>query len=227
MLLDALSQHPDHRMADTGVIFSSWFLLRWETESWGAGEAGTGKREGASITEGVLPLDQTAITPGRCRKGCLGPTPALCMGTRDAPPRALASLGIKLKTALVLGTDSSVGAFSINYTVLPSHKSYHHYYNQLVQFSGSAVSNSLRPHGLQHTRPPCPSPTPEAYSNSCPLSWWCCPTISSSVVPFCSCLQSFPASECFPMSQFFASGAQSTGVSQLQHQSFQWILSSY
>ena len=68
-----------------------------------------GKREGASITEGVLPLDQTAITPGRCRKGCLGPTPALCMGTRDAPPRALASLGIKLKTALVLGTDSSVG----------------------------------------------------------------------------------------------------------------------
>ena len=69
----------------------------------------------------------------------------------------------------------------------------------------------LRPHGLQHARPPCPSPTPGVYSNSCPLSQWCHPTFSSSVNPFYSCLQSFPASGL--MSQFFASGGQSTGVS--------------
>ena len=82
-----------------------------------------------------------------------------------------------------------------------------------VQFSRSAVSNSLWPHGLQHDRLPCPSPTPGAYSNSCPSSQWCHPTVSSSVSPFSSCLQSFPASGSFPMSQFFASGGQSTGVS--------------
>ena len=82
-----------------------------------------------------------------------------------------------------------------------------------VQFSCSVMSDSLWPHGLQHTRPPCPSLTPEACSNSCPLSQWCHPTISSSVVPFSSCLQSFPASESFQMSQFFASGGQSIGVS--------------
>ena len=81
------------------------------------------------------------------------------------------------------------------------------------QFSHSAVSNSLQPHGLQHTRLPCPSPTPGAYSNSCPLSWWCHPTISSSVVPFSSCLQSFPASGSTLMSQFFISGGQSIEVS--------------
>ena len=72
---------------------------------------------------------------------------------------------------------------------------------------------SLRPHGLQHARLPCPSPTPRAWSNSCPLSWWCHPTISSSVVPFSSCLQSFPASGSFPVSQFFTSGGQSIGAS--------------
>ena len=82
-----------------------------------------------------------------------------------------------------------------------------------VQFSHSVMSDSLRPHGLQHTRPPCPSPTPGAYSNSCPLSRWCHPTISSSVIPFSSHLQSFPASGSFPMSQFFTSGGQSIGVS--------------
>ena len=91
-----------------------------------------------------------------------------------------------------------------------------------VQFSYSVVSDSSKPHGLQHARPPCPSPTPGIYSNSCPLSHWCHPTISSSVVPFSSGLQSFPASGCFPMSQFFASGGQSNEF-QLQHQSFQWI----
>ena len=86
-----------------------------------------------------------------------------------------------------------------------------------VQFSlvCSVVSDSLRSHGLQLTKPPCPSPTPQVYSNSCPLSWWCDPTISSSVVPFSSCLQSFPASGSFQMSQLFASGGQSIGVSAL------------
>ena len=81
------------------------------------------------------------------------------------------------------------------------------------QFSHSVVSNSLRPHGLQHTRLPCPSPTPRACSNSCPSSRWCHLTISSSVVPFSSHLQSFPASGSFPMSQLFESGGQSIGVS--------------
>ena len=84
-----------------------------------------------------------------------------------------------------------------------------------VQFSCSVVSNFLQPHGLQHSRLPCPSPIPGACSFSCPLSPWCHPTISSFVIPFSSCLQSFPASESFPMSQFFASGGQSIGVSAL------------
>ena len=86
-----------------------------------------------------------------------------------------------------------------------------------VQFSHSVVSNCLRPHKLQHTRPPCLSPefTPGVHSDSCTSSWWCHPAISSSVVPFSSCPQSLPASESFPMSQFFAWGGQNTGVSAL------------
>ena len=82
-----------------------------------------------------------------------------------------------------------------------------------VQFSYSVVSNSLQPHESRHTRPPWPSPAPGVHSNSRPSSQWCHPAISSSVVPFSSCLQSLPASESFPMSQLFASGGQSTGVS--------------
>ena len=82
-----------------------------------------------------------------------------------------------------------------------------------VQFSCSVRSNSLWPHGLQHARLPCPSATPRACSHSCSLSQWCHPTISSSVVPFACCLQSFPSSGSFQMSQFFASGGQSIGVS--------------
>ena len=82
-----------------------------------------------------------------------------------------------------------------------------------VQFSHSVVSDSLQPHGPQHARPPCPPPTPRACSNSCPSSQWCHPTISSFVVPFSFYLQSFPASESFPMSQFFASGGQSIRAS--------------
>ena len=84
---------------------------------------------------------------------------------------------------------------------------------QLSQFSHSVVSHSFQHHGLQQSRPPCPSPAPRACSNSCPLSQWCHPTISSSVFPFSSCLQSFPASGAFPMSQFFTSSDQSIRVS--------------
>ena len=82
-----------------------------------------------------------------------------------------------------------------------------------VQFSRSVVSNSLRPHESQHAGPPCPSPTPGVYPNSCPLSQWCHPATSSSVVPFSSCPQSLPASGSFPMSQLFAWSGQSVGVS--------------
>ena len=83
----------------------------------------------------------------------------------------------------------------------------------LVQFSGSVMSDFLRPHGLQHARPPCPSSTAGVYPNPCPLGPWCHPAISSSVVPFSSCPQPFPASGSFQMSQLFASGGQSIGVS--------------
>ena len=94
-----------------------------------------------------------------------------------------------------------------------------HYYSprsiclQSVQFSHSVVSDSLRPHRLQHARLPCPSPAPGACSNSCPLNWWCHLTISSSVILFSSRLQSFPASGSFPTSWLFTSGGQSTGAS--------------
>ena len=92
----------------------------------------------------------------------------------------------------------------------------HHALKELsVQFSRSVVSDSLWPHELQHTRPPCPSPTPGVHSNSCPLSGWCHPAISSNVIPFSSCPQSLPTSESFPISQLFAWGGQSTGVSAL------------
>ena len=92
-----------------------------------------------------------------------------------------------------------------NYIINPTFSS--------VQFSRSVVSNSLRPHESQLTRPPCPSPIPGVHPSPCSLSWRCHPTISSSVVSFSSCLQSFPASGSFPMSQLFASGGQSIGVS--------------
>ena len=82
-----------------------------------------------------------------------------------------------------------------------------------LQFSRSVMSDSLWPHELQHTRPPCPSPTPRVHLNPCPLSWWCHPAISSSVIPFTAFPQSFPASGSFQMSQLFAWGGQSIGVS--------------
>ena len=95
-------------------------------------------------------------------------------------------------------------------TLLPMASALCHFSS--IQFSHSVVSNPLQPHGPQHARPPCPSPIPGVYSNSCPLSQWCHPTITSSVIPF-SCLQSFPPSGSFAMSQFFPSGGQSIGVS--------------
>ena len=88
-----------------------------------------------------------------------------------------------------------------------------HLWFSSVQFSHSVVSDSLWPHESQHARPPCPSPTPRVHSDSCPLSRWCHPAISSSVVPFSSCPQSLSVSESFPMSQLFAWGSQSLGVS--------------
>ena len=93
-----------------------------------------------------------------------------------------------------------------------------HYHNKFmhycsVQFSRSVMSDSLQPHESQYARPPCPSPTPGVHPNSCPLSWWCHPAISSSVDPFSSCLQSFPVSGSFQMSQLLPSGGQSIGVS--------------
>ena len=106
-------------------------------------------------------------------------------------------------------------------TSLPCHKlswwTFHLFENyslfSLFQFSCSVVFDSLQPHGLQHPRPPCSLPTPRVYSNSCPLSRWCHSAISSSVIPFSSCFQSFPASGSFPVSQFFASGGQHTRAS--------------
>ena len=92
----------------------------------------------------------------------------------------------------------------------------------LLLFSHSVMYDSLRPHGLQHPRLPCRSPSPGTCSNSLPLSWSCRPTISSSVFPFSSCLQCFPASGFFQISQFFTSGGQAIGAS-ASHQSFQWI----
>ena len=92
---------------------------------------------------------------------------------------------------------------------------YSNWIYKTLQFSCSVMSDSLQPHGLQHTRPPCPSPTPRVYPNSRPSSQWCHPTISSSVIPFSSCPQSLPATGSFPMSQRFTRGGQSTGVSAL------------
>ena len=91
----------------------------------------------------------------------------------------------------------------------------------ISQFSCSVMSDSLQPHESQHARPPCPSPTPGAYPNSCPSSWWCHPAISSSVIPFSSCPQSLPASGSFPISNSLHEVAKVLEF-QLQHQSFQW-----
>ena len=107
------------------------------------------------------------------------------------------------------------GYMLIHYIIFPNLSVFNYLHKfSSVQFSSvTQLCPTLQPCGLQHARPPCPLPTPGVYSSSCPLSQWCHPTISSSVVPFSSCLQSFPTSESFQMSQFFTSGGQSTGAS--------------
>ena len=114
-----------------------------------------------------------------------------------------------------VGSSSPLYSFSSYYCWVISFTSFIFYPFCIssVQFSHSVVSKNLWPHGLQHAWPPCPSPTPRVYSNSCPLSQWCHPAISSSVVPFSSCPQSFPASGSFQMSQLFTLCGQSIGVS--------------
>ena len=122
-------------------------------------------------------------------EACRSPTDDLDVGERERYPRDHVLVGFTHTDQFVSSNFSS------------------------VQFSHAVMSDSLWPHELQHSRLPCPSPTPRAYSNSCPSHWWCHPTISSSVVPLSSHLQSFPASGSFQMSQFFSSGGRSVGVS--------------
>ena len=123
--------------------------------------------------------------------------------------------------SLYLNWNSTLGSSYVISKLTPLNSSFHnsgsifyiYIYVMSVQFCHSVMSDSLRPHGLQHARFLCPSPTPRACSNSCALSWWWHATISSSIVPFSSCLQSFPASGSFQMSHFLASGGQSIGIS--------------
>ena len=122
-----------------------------------------------------------------------------------------ASFPIPGRGEWILATEITNRGVYINRTLVDNH----FLLFSSVQFSYSVVSNSLWPNELQHTRPPCPSPTPGVHSNSRPSSQWCHPAISSSVIPFSSCSQSLPASESFPVSQLFAWGGQSTGVSAL------------
>ena len=143
---------------------------------------------------------------GSCHAGDMGSIP----GSRGSPEKEMVNhsniLTWRISWTEEPGGLQSMGSQSQTFSLTLSVQF------SSVQFSRSVVSNSLWPHGLQHARPPCPSPTPRVYSSSCPLNWWCHPTISSSVIPF-SCLQSFPASGSFSVSQFFTSGTQSTGVS--------------
>ena len=124
------------------------------------------------------------------------------------------------------GTVHSVQKSQTQLKQLSTHRLVHIPYTYLlssVQFSHSVVSDSLWPHELQHTRPPCPSPTPGVHSDSHPSSRWCHPAISSSVVPFSSCLQTLPASESFPMSQLFAWGGQNPTPSQFWSVGKEWL----
>ena len=107
----------------------------------------------------------------------------------------------------------SLRKYTLNYLGIKGYDVCNLHSSHSFQFSRSVISDSLQPHELQHARPPCPSPTSGVYPNPCPLSRWCHPTISFSVIPFSSCPQSFPATWSFPMSQLFASGGQSIGLS--------------
>ena len=130
-------------------------------------------------------------------------------GLSFPPPGDVPDSGIK---PMSLSLPALAGGF---FTTVPPGKPKECIQFSSVQFSRSVVSSSLWPHESQHTRPPCPSPTPGVHSDERPLSQWCHPVISSSVVPFSSCPQSLPTSESFPMSQLFAWGGQSTGASAL------------
>ena len=155
------------------------------------------------------------------RLPCPSLSPKVCSNSRPLSQwchSALSSSFIPFPLALSLsqhqGLFQCVGSSHQVATILElqlQHQSFQ--WISSVQFSLSVISDSLQPHGLQHARLPCPSPTPGACSNLCPSSQWCHLTISSSVIPFSSCLESFPASGSFPMSQFFASSSQSIGAS--------------
>ena len=140
-----------------------------------------------------------------------------CSGLPCPPPGNLPDSGIK---PMSLTSPELAGRFFTTRATLEAldvsdwYIKTHHQFSS-VKFSHSVMSDSLQPHESQHASPPCPSPTPGVHSDSHPLSQWCHPAISSSVVPFSSCPQSLPASESFPMSQLFTWGSQSTGVSAL------------
>ena len=135
------------------------------------------------------------------RPPCPSPSPRVCPSSWPSSRRCHPTIS------------SSVALFSLCLQSFPASEKVIKIQFSSVHFSHSVVSDSLRPHELQHTRPPCPSPTPGAYSNSCPLIRWFHPTISSFVIPFSSCPQSFPASRSFQISQLFTSGGQRIGVS--------------
>ena len=141
---------------------------------------------------------------------CMIPGSGRCPGVGNGTPLQYSCLGHPMNRREEPGGLQSMGLQSHRHDWATEST---HALQLSDHFSRSVMAYSLRPHGLQHIRLPCPSPAPRTCSNSCPSSWWCHPTISSSVVPFFSCLQSFTASGSFPRSQFFASGGQSIGVS--------------
>ena len=146
------------------------------------------------------------LSPSRLRSPWDFSREKYCSGLPFFPPGDIPNLGIEPTSPV---SPASAGRL---FMTEPHGKPTVHIFNS-VQFSRSFVSNSLWPHEPQHIRPPCPSPTPGVYPNPCPWSRWCHPAISSSVVPFSSCPQCLPASGSFPMSQLFAWGGQSIGVS--------------
>ena len=150
---------------------------------------------------GELPSQKIHQSSWKCLTDCL------ILRYKDLTYQSYSTLDVLWKTSTAMyfhgnWSEESSKVLRVSTTI---------YYS--VQFSRSVVSDSLWLHGLRHARLPCPSPIPRDCSNSCPVSWWCHPSISSSVIPFSSCLQSFPASGSFPVSQFFTSGGQSIRIS--------------
>ena len=182
----------------------------------------SGENLGQLLNLSALYLRKSALTETQCMRVQSLSCPTHCNPwtvARQAPlsmecPRQAYWSGLPFPTSGDLpnaGTEPASPAWQVDALPLSHHGSL--LTHSSVQFSRSVVSDSLRPHESQHARPPCPSPTPGVHSDSCPWSRWCHPAISSSVVPFSSCPQSLPASESFPMSQLFAWGGQSIGVS--------------